>query len=214
MPGDASGGYSPAMFASSFNPVQPMALTLVTDHLVIQGTVMSRLRRLTDLLNDPDSTHLILLDATFIEVGSRRLVAEAAAAQVQMADVLFVHPTGPSDSGGEVHTSKQTIRACLLITPFTIEGDIHLGYESELRVALAGLSEKFIPVTNARYWSYTVAESPNFVELLVVNHSRAHIAVDAGVEWKTEMPPSAPSTSSAPGFGAGFGSRDRSSNPW
>jgi hypothetical protein len=189
------------MFAT-FNPVQPIELTLVTDHLVIAGTVMSRLRRITDLLNDPDSAHLVMLNATFTELGSRRLIAEAAAAQVQLNDVLFAHPTSATDAAGEAHSSKQAIRACLLVTPFTIEGEIHLGYETELRIALAGLTDAFIPVTNARYWSYTVAESPSFVDVLLVNHSRAHIAVDAGVQWKTEMP------------GMGSAAHDRSSNPW
>lgn len=188
----------------SFNPLQPIPLTLVTDRLVIAGTVMSRMKRLTDLLNDPESSHLVVLDATFAEVGSRRVAAQAAAAQVQLGDVLFAHASGPSDPATEMRTSKQAVRACLLVTPFTVVGDIHLAYEAELRVALAALTEAFIPVTNARYWSYVVAEEPKLVDLLVVNHARAHIAVDAGVEWKAETPDAGPPPSQ----------RDRSANPW
>ncbi len=203
LPGVRPDRYPPIMFGS-YNPLQRISLTLVTDRLVIVGTVMSRIKRLADLLNDPEAGHLVVIDATFTEVGSRRVVAEAAAAQVQLGDVLFVHANTPTDPGSEMHTSKQSVRACLLVTPFTIEGEIHLAYESELRVALAALQEVYIPVTNARYWSYTVAESPNFVDLLMVNRARAHIAIDAGVEWKTE----------SPGAVQGAGQRDRSSSPW
>jgi hypothetical protein len=56
-----------------------------------------------------------------------------------------------------------------------------------------------VPVTRARYWAYSVAESPNHVDLLAVSHSKAHIIIRAGVAWLTE----------APDAGSG-----RASDPW
>jgi hypothetical protein len=172
----------------TFSPIQPMPLTLITPNLVVQGVVQTRLRRLTDLLNDADSEHLVLTDATFMEVGSRRVVAGASVAQVPIADVLMAHPSGATESSGELRTSKQAVRGSVILSPFTVEGLIHLAYEPELRLAVQSLSEKWIPVTEARYWAYSVAESPNYVDLLVVNHARAHIAIAAGVEWRTTPP--------------------------
>jgi hypothetical protein len=46
-----------------------------------------------------------------------------------------------------------------------------------------------VPVTGAKYWAYGVAEAPNFVDLLVVNHARAHVCIAAGVEWQGEGGP-------------------------
>jgi hypothetical protein len=172
----------------TFNPTQPLPLTVVTPSLIIQGTLQSRLRRLTDILNEPDVEHLILFDATFMEAGSRRVVAGPAVAQVQLADVLFVHTNGPTESGTELRTPKQPIRATLLAPPFTIEGEIHLGYEAELHQSLDGLAGRFVPVTRARYWAYSVAESPNYVDLLVLRHDRVHVAVPVGTEWRKEAP--------------------------
>ena len=172
----------------TFNPNQPLPLTIVTSHLIIQGTLQTRLRRLTDVLNEPDAEHLILFDAMFVEVGSRRVVAGPAVAQVQLPDVLFAHTNGPTESGTEMRTPKQVIRATLLAPPFTIEGEIHLGYEEELHQGLDGLGGRFVPVTRARYWAYGVAESPNYVDLLVVRHDRAHVAVAVGTEWRREAP--------------------------
>jgi hypothetical protein len=170
----------------SFNPVQSLPLTVVTPNLIIQGTLRTRLRRLTDVLNEPSAEHLILFDATFMEVGSRRVLAGPATAQVQLGDALFVHANAEPEAGDTMRMPKQPIRATLLAPPFTIEGEIHLPFENELHQALDGFGGRFVPVTKARYWAYGVAESPNYVDMLAVNHARAHVAVGAGVKWNAE----------------------------
>jgi hypothetical protein len=152
---------------------------------MIQGMVQTRMRRLTDLLNDPDAVHLVLEDAKFVELGSRRIVGNAAAAQLQMQDVLMVYTTGDTEGSPALQMSKQQIRATLLMPPFTVDGIIYLAYESELRVALNGLTDKWLPVSTARYWAYGVAEEPVSTPLLVVNRLRAQIVVPKGVDWKT-----------------------------
>jgi hypothetical protein len=172
----------------TFNPAQSLPVTIVTPELVVHGTIQTRLRRLTDVVNEPDAVHLILFDATFMEVGSRRVVVGPAVSQIQLPDVLFVHTNGPTESGTEARTPKQAIRATLMTPPYTIEGQIHLPYESELHQALDAFGGRFVPVTAARYWAYGVAESPNYVDLLVVNRARAHIAIAPGVEWLKEDP--------------------------
>jgi hypothetical protein len=179
-------------------PLQSLPLTVVTPQLIVQGTIQTRLRRLTDLLNEADVVHLVFADATFMEVGSRRVVAAAPIAQVQLADILFVHTTGAAVLASEGRTPKQAVRATLLAPPFTIEGEIHLAYESELRLALDAYEGRFLPVTGARYWAYGVAESPNFVDLLAVNHAKAHVAIAADAPWRTEAPDEGPGSAPNP----------------
>ena len=137
----------------SFNPVQSLPLTIVTSQLIIQGTLRTRLRRLTDVLNEPSAEHLILFETTFLEVGSRRVLAGATTAQVQLDDALFVHTNAEDEAGSAMRMPKQPIRATLLAPPFTIEGEIHLPFESELHMALDGFGGRFVPVTKARYCS-------------------------------------------------------------
>jgi hypothetical protein len=173
----------------SFNPVHELPLTLVTEKLVVQGTVVTRFHRLTDLVNEPDTLHLILQDVTFMELGSRRVMARGAAAQVRLSDVLFAHSNGPTESASNMRMPKQPVRATLLLPPFTVEGTIYLPYEAELRIALDSYGDRFIPVTGAKYWAYSVAESPNQVELLVVNHARAHVCIAAGTQWGGDSEP-------------------------
>jgi hypothetical protein len=66
---------------------------------------------------------------------------------------------------------------------------VHLPYEEEIHQAIDALQGRFIPITSAKYWAYGVAESPNFVDLLVVNRSRAHIAVPASTQWQKSPSP-------------------------
>ena len=168
----------------SFNPIQLLPLTVVTPNLIIQGSVRTRLQRLTDVVNEPDMDHLVLFDATFFEVGSRRVVVSSSISQIQFADMLFLHTSGPTESVQEMRTSKQPTRAILLAPPFTIEGQIHLPMEEELQQAVDSLRDRFMAVTSAKYWAYGVAESPNQVDLLVVNRARAHVAIPVGTEWR------------------------------
>jgi hypothetical protein len=176
------------MFSSFANPAQSMPLTLVTAQLIIQGTIQTRLLRLTDVVNEPDVDSLVVLDVRFMEVGSRRVVAGVAVSQVQLSDVLFLHMTQSTDSNSDMRTPKQAVRATLLAPPFTVEGQIHLPYESELKIAMAAYGGRFLPVTGARYWAYGVAEAPTSVDLLIVNHARVHVAVASSTEWRTEAP--------------------------
>ncbi len=171
----------------SFNPLQALPLTVVTDKLIIQGTLQTRLRRLTDVMNEPDLDHLVLFDATFMELGSRRVLASAGTSQIQLADALFVHTSSSTESGTAMRTPKQPIQATVVAPPFTVEGEIHLPFEVELHMALDVFTGRFVPVTQARYWAYGVAESPIYVDLLVVNHARAHFAIAAGTRWSGEL---------------------------
>jgi hypothetical protein len=177
------------MFGGFSNPIQALPVTIVTPQVIIEGMIQTRLHRLTDILNESDEPHLVIADATFLEVGSRRVLASAAIAQVQLAEILFVHTNGPTDSPADMRVPRQAVRATLVASPFTIEGLIYLAYEQDLRMALDAYGGRFLPVTGARYWANGGAEPPRDVDLLVVNHARAHVAVAAGVEWLTEAPP-------------------------
>jgi hypothetical protein len=179
----------------ALSPARSLPITAGTAHLIIQGTLHTRLHRLTDVLNEPDAEHLVLFDATFMEVGSRRVIAGPSVAQIQLADLLFAHVEGPTESETEMRMPKQAVRTVLLAPPFTVEGQIHLPYEAELHMALDAFGGRFLAVTDARYWAYSVAESPNHADLLLLNHARTHVAIPAGVEWRREPHDSGPGAS-------------------
>jgi hypothetical protein len=176
------------MFSTFTPPQSSIALTFVTARLIIQGTVQTRFRRAEEVFNQHDILHLVVLEAIFMELGSRRVVAEAAVAQVALEDVLFAHTSGPAESVAEMRVPKQPVRATLLLPPFTVTGEIQLAHESEMRIAMEAYEGRFMPVSPASYWGYSVAESPVQVDLLLVNHAKAHIAVSSTSEWRSEAP--------------------------
>lgn len=175
---------------TDFSPVIQLGLTLATDSLIVEGKLTTRRTRLTDLLNDPNNDYLILNDPVFLELGSRRLLSKGDVAQVRMSDVLFVHASDPTESNSPERMPKKPVKATLQLPPFTIEGTIYLPHEADLRMALAAYDDKWEPVTGATYRAYGVAEGVRSVDLLVVNHARAHVSVAAGVTWEAEGAPS------------------------
>jgi hypothetical protein len=160
----------------------------VTPALVIEGKLQTRFRCLSDVLNEAGTEHLILSDALVMELGSRRIVAGPGVVRVQLNDVLFAHRSAPADVGAEMRTSMQPVKSVLLATPFTIEGLIHLAYEPEIARALDAQAARFMTVSAATYWAYSVAESPKAVDQLLVCREKTHVAIPPGVVWLTEPP--------------------------
>lgn len=180
-----SGGYPARMFGA-FSPTQELPLTIATTTMIVQGTVLTRVKRLTDIVNEPDLAQLVLRDAKFMEFGSHKVIARGGAAHIPVGEILFLHSNAPTELNAAMRMPRQPVEATLLLPPFTIEGTIYLAYEAELRIALAAHMDRFLAVTNALYWAYGPAEASNTVELMAVQHARAQIAIAAGVQWQSE----------------------------
>jgi hypothetical protein len=198
--------------------LQPVSLTLYTDAFVIRGTIRTRQRRLTDILNLAEEPFLVLSDATTDEYGSHGMAARTDFAQVNLGSVLFAVAEGNIEARPDLRTPKVPEIALISIPPFKITGRIHLLPERDLHVALSELTGAFIPVTDVTFWSDSVGEARTSAPMLAFNHNRAqilapHQAVDpwtgldrrgqagaAGIE--DDAPPSEPGATSAdPGWG-------------
>jgi hypothetical protein len=156
------------------NP-QNVALTLYTDAFVIRGSLVTRQRRVTDMLNMAEDRFLVLADVTTDEFGGRGDQMRAEFAQVNLASVLFAVVNEPVAPAPELRTPKIAEEALISIPPFKVTGFIHLMPERSLRNALSELTGNFLPVTDAAYWSDVLAEARTQAALLAVNHERAQI---------------------------------------
>jgi hypothetical protein len=76
------------------------AITLITDAFVVRGTIQTRHRRITDMLNSAEHEFLVLTDAMFVEFGSAGQAIQADFAQVNLGAESV--PAGP-DLGPPVH---------------------------------------------------------------------------------------------------------------
>lgn len=154
---------------------QSVALTLYTDAFVVRGTVLTSQRRISDVLNHSDHDFLVVADVVMDEFGTRAETIRADYAQVNLGAVLFaVADTGVTPSP-ELRTPKIPEMALISVPPFKVTGRIHLLPERDLREALTELTGRFIPVTDATYWSDVVGEARHAAPMLAVNHARAQI---------------------------------------
>ncbi len=163
------------MFEGMGGPPPTIALTLYTDAFIIRGTLLTRQRRVTDILNTAEDRFLVLGDVTSDEFGSRGDTIRAEYAQINLASVLFAVADTPVETPPELRTPKVPEQAMVSVPPFKVTGQIHLMPEHNLREALTELTGKFLPVTNAAFWSDVLGEARQTAELVAVNHERAQI---------------------------------------
>jgi hypothetical protein len=163
------------MFDGVGGAPQPVALTLYTDSFVIRGSLSTRQRRVTDMLNLAEERFLVLSDVATDEFGSRGDLIRAEFAQVNLASVLFAVVNDEVAPAPELRTPKIAEEALISVPPFKVTGYIHLMPERSLRNALSELTGHFLPVTDAAYWSDVLSESRATASLLAVNHERAQI---------------------------------------
>ena len=158
-----------------FAPAQQTELTLYTDAFIVRGTVETRERRVSDILNHAEHDFLVLREAGLDEYGSRSVAVQAEYAQVNLASVLFAVANDYVGPAPELRMPKVPEEAMIIIPPFRITGRIHLLPERNLVDALGELIGRFIPVTDASFWSDSIGEARQTASMLAVNHHRTQI---------------------------------------
>lgn len=159
-----------------------VTMTLYTDAFVITGTLQTRQRRLSDILNFADDDFLVLSDAVLQGLGGRGDRHAAANAQVNLAAVLFAVASTAVEPMPELRTPKVAETTLISIPPFSITGRIHLLPERDIHSGLQDLHGRFVPVTEATYWSDSLGEAPRKAPMVAVNHARAQILSPYGDE--------------------------------
>jgi hypothetical protein len=154
---------------------QAVPLTIFTDAYVIRGVVRTRQRRVTDILNQEERDFVVIEETVLDEFGSRSPAIKADFAQVNLGSVLFAVADTPVDPVPELRTPKIAEQALVSIPPFRIVGRIHLLPGRDLHGALGELTGRFLPVTDATYWSESAGEARKSAQLVAFNHARAQI---------------------------------------
>jgi len=163
------------MFEGNQEAPPKVQLTLYTDAFIIRGSLVTRQRRVTDMLNNAEDKFLVLGEVTSDEYGSRGDTIRAEYAQINLASVLFAVADTAVETPPELRTPKVAEEALISVPPFKVTGHIHVMPERNLREALTELTGKFLPVTDAAYWSDKVGEARQVAALVAVNHERAQI---------------------------------------
>ncbi len=170
-----------------------IAMTLYTDAFVIQGSLATRQRRLSDVLNFAEEEFIILADATLEGLGGHGGKHVAPNAQINLGAVLFAVASDTVATIPELRTPKVPETTLISIPPFSVTGHIHLLPDRDVRLALQDLHGRFVPVTDATFWSDSLGEPRRTAPMIAVNHARAQILSPYG------EPAGAPRSPEAPG---------------
>jgi hypothetical protein len=173
---DESGAFaSTSGFEGMAGEEQAVPLTLFTDAYVIRGVMRTRQRRITDILNQEERDFVVIENSVMDEFGSRSPAVKADFAQVNLGSVLFAVADTPVEAVPELRTPKIAEQALVSIPPFRIVGRIHLLPGRDMHEALDELTGRFLPATDATYWSESVGEARKTAQLVAFNHARAQI---------------------------------------
>ena len=165
------------MFANDYAGPQVTEhyLTLVTDSHIVRGTFHSRLRRITDMLNQAEHDFLVVRNASLEELGERGVAARAKFAQVNLNSLLFAIAETSIEPMAEMRLAKSPESALIVVPPFKLMGRIHILQAQDLFTALNEMTGRFIPLTEAEYWSDTCRVPRTHAPMVAFNHTRAHI---------------------------------------
>ena len=163
------------MFSGISGDSHQVGLTLFTDSHVVRGRIVTRHRRISDILNQAEHEFVVITDAVMDEFGARDQPIRSEYAQINLGAVLFAVADSEVEPVPELRTPKVAEVALVSIPPFRVTGRIHLLPGRRLDDALGELLGRFFPVTNATYWSDRVGEARTTALMVAVNHSRAQI---------------------------------------
>ena len=152
-----------------------VTLTVYTDAFVIKGSIRTRQGRITDILNQAEDDFLVLMDTTVDEYGARGMPVRSEYAQVNLGAVLFAVADTVVEARADLRTPKVAEQALISIPPFRVTGRVHVLPERDLREALSELTGRFIPITEATYWSESVGEARASAPMVAINRNRAQI---------------------------------------
>ncbi len=136
-------------------------LTLYTDALITRGFVRTHQRRVTDILNHADQPFLVLEDVTVEELGVRTQPIRSEYAQVNLDSVLFAVANEPveADRRAPNARSSRSRRSSPSRRSASWARSTCCPRSGDLREALTELTGRFIPVTDATFWSDRLGEA-------------------------------------------------------
>jgi hypothetical protein len=161
---------------SAFSGFRQFELVLYTDALIARGSISSRQRRISDILNLAETPFLVLEAVTVTDLDGRGEPIVADVAQINLDAVLFAVADARVEPQPELRAPKVQHEAIISVPPFRVTGTLHLfAGAANLREAITDLTTKFVPVTDAEFSAPSLGIGPEAAVMLAVNHQRAQI---------------------------------------
>ncbi len=168
--------------------LKQVEVDLLTDAYRISGTVQTRFGRVTDILNQPSSTHLLVEHATISEHADPSATMAAPSASVDVGSILLL--TAPALSGeasSEMRIPKRPVKAHLALPPIRLTGTIHVAMGSRPLDGLLNLVDRFLAMTDVTVASGLYPQLARTATAVAVARARAQVLLVADDERPDEL---------------------------
>jgi hypothetical protein len=165
--------------ADAFGPaVSRVEVELYTSGNRVSGHMLTRFRRVADILNLTGSTHLVVEDATVTEYADPAGRAHSGGAvMVAVSEVMFGISSGVDDrSDQDLVVQKRPVQIQVAMPPFWLGGTIHVPYGSAA-VDVLNVADPFLPLTNVTVGATAHPAFDGEAPILAVQRALAEVLI-------------------------------------
>ena len=161
---------------------------LLTDAYRISGAVQTRFGRVTDILNQLSSTHLLVEHATISEHADPGSTMAAPSASVDVGSILLLTaPRLGGEASSEMRIPKRAVKAHLALPPIRLTGTIHVAMGSRPLDGLLNVVDRFVAMTDVTIASGPYPQLGRTATAVAVARARAQLLLVADDERPDEL---------------------------
>lgn len=178
-----------AFAADPFAPTPPaeVSVDVYTTAYRVSGTITSRFSRVADILNQANSTHLVLDHTTVSEYDAPGATLGAQQVHVPLDEILFFLAQTAGAGSPDMRIPKRSVRAQLGVPPFRLTGSVHIPQGSRPADGLLNASDRFLAMTDVTIGCAAHPELERSVAALAVQRRRAQVILVADDERPDEL---------------------------
>jgi hypothetical protein len=187
--GPASIGTTMDVFAADpFNAdVSQVTLDLYTAAYRVSGYMSTRFHRVSDLLNQATTTHLLVEQATISEFAEPAGTLGARQVHVALEEVLLCVAAIAGTAQPDMRIPKRPVKAQLGVPPFRVTGTLHVPVGGRPADGLLNAADRFVTITDATIAVAGRPEATRTVEAVAVQRRAAHVVLVADDERPDEL---------------------------
>ncbi len=177
-----------SVFGDPFgSDVTTVSLDLYTTDYRVSGSMATRFSRVSDILNQVTTTHLLVEQATVSEYADPTATLGSRQVHVALDEILLCVAATEGTPRPEMRIPKRAVKAQLGIPPFRVTGTVHVPQGSRPVDGLLNAADRYVTVTDAAIASAAHPELSRNVAAVAVQRRRAHILLVADDERPDEL---------------------------
>ncbi len=158
-------------------PVSQVQVELYTSGFRASGHMLTRFRRVADILNLSGSSHLIVEQATVAEYADPGAARGGQSVMVAVEAVLFGISSGSDDAPtADLVVQKRPVKIQVAFPPFWLTGTFHVPQGSQAMDVL-NVADPFLPLTDVAVTSAAYPAMDGHASILAVQRKLAQILV-------------------------------------